>query len=140
MIGLNLRKANIQLERFGLKRGRVSNIESQDTQKIGLIAKQRPSPGSRVEYDTPVDLWLWTKTPQLVTLPNLIGRSSKEAKKILAVSGLRVGKISTLKNDGRHKPGSIQRQSPKRGSKVAPNSSVNLWIWDSSKPAEVIVE
>jgi hypothetical protein len=132
LIGMNLKEANLVLERFGLKRGSVSSIESQDPQMAGRVAEQKPSPGSRVEYDTPVNLWIWTEIPQFVRLPNLIGRSSEEAEKIIANTGLSIGRISMQKNDGEHPPGSVQRQSPKGGSRVAPNSSVNLWIWDDS--------
>jgi hypothetical protein len=133
LIGLNLREADLELKRFGLKRGAVIPIESNDHQMIGRIAKQEPPPGSRVEYDTAVKLWFWTEAVQSIRLPNLIGRSAEEAEKILAGKGLRVGSISMQKNDGKHQPGQVQRQSPKAGSKVAAGSSVDLWIWGNTQ-------
>jgi len=131
LLGLNLRDATLLLKKAGLKQGTVSKIESKDHQMAGRVAKQEPSPGSRVEYDTPVKLWLWNRTTQFVMVPRLIGHSPEETEEILTETGLRVGTISTLENDGEHKPGRVQRQSPKDGSKVAPNSSVDIWIWDN---------
>jgi hypothetical protein len=133
LIGLNLREASLLLAKVGLKQGTVSNIASRDRKMAGRVAKQVPSPHSRVEYDTPVKLWLWNRAAQFVMVPRLIGLSPEETEKILTKTGLSTGTISILKNDGTHKPGIVQRQSPKDGSKVAPNSSVDIWIWDNFK-------
>lgn len=140
--GLNISRATGSLKEAELKVGTVTYVDNSNSKVTGLVQRQSPTSGSKVRYDTSVRLWVWKKpvpvdkTPidqvRLISVPKLVGRSLSDAQKILKRSGFTQGKVSTVKNDGTHQANQVQRQSPAGGSKQAPKSSVNLWIWDRS--------
>lgn len=62
----------------------------------------------------------------LVTVPNLSGRTVEEARRILSAAGLAVGRVADGTGPGT--PGTVAQQQPRAGSVVAPKSDVRLWI------------
>lgn len=61
-----------------------------------------------------------------IEVPDVIGKDEIEAKGIIEGVGLKVGVISGAPSD--EPEGTVVGQSPKRGTKVAPNSAVNLTL------------
>jgi beta-lactam-binding protein with PASTA domain len=65
-------------------------------------------------------------TQQLVTVPDVGGRTVDEARRLLAAAGLVVGPVAEGQGSGT--PGTIVQQQPRAGSVVAPKSDVRLWL------------
>jgi beta-lactam-binding protein with PASTA domain len=63
---------------------------------------------------------------QLVTVPNLAGRSVDEARRLLAAAGLELGRVA--EGSGSGTAGTVMQQQPRAGSVVAPRSDVRLWL------------
>jgi beta-lactam-binding protein with PASTA domain len=63
---------------------------------------------------------------QLVTVPDLGGRTVDEARRLLASVGLVMGSVA--EGTGSGTPGTIIQQQPRAGSVVAPKSDVRLWL------------
>ncbi|HEX6912435.1 MAG TPA: PASTA domain-containing protein, partial [Longimicrobium sp.] len=65
-------------------------------------------------------------TQQLVTVPNLSGRTVAEARRLLAAAGLELGRVA--EGTGTGTAGTIMQQQPRAGSGVAPRSDVRVWL------------
>ncbi|HST59428.1 MAG TPA: PASTA domain-containing protein [Longimicrobium sp.] len=63
---------------------------------------------------------------QIVTVPNLDGRTVDEARRLLAGAGLVMGSVS--EGSGSGTPGTVMQQQPRAGSAVAPKSDVRVWV------------
>lgn len=63
---------------------------------------------------------------QIVTVPDLSGRTVDEARRLLAGAGLVMGSVTEASGSGT--PGRIVQQQPRAGSAVAPKSDVRLWV------------
>ena len=63
---------------------------------------------------------------QLVTVPNLDGRTVDEARRLLAAAGLELGRVA--EGSGSGTAGTVMQQQPRAGSVVAPRSDVRLWL------------
>lgn len=65
-------------------------------------------------------------TQQLVTVPNLSGRTVDEARRLLAAAGLELGRVA--EGQGTGTAGTIMQQQPRAGSGVPPKSDVRVWL------------
>ncbi|HYR11985.1 MAG TPA: PASTA domain-containing protein, partial [Longimicrobium sp.] len=63
---------------------------------------------------------------QLVTVPDLSGRTPDEARRLLASAGLEIGRVA--QGTGSGTPGTVIQQQPRAGSAVAPKSAVGVWL------------
>jgi beta-lactam-binding protein with PASTA domain len=63
---------------------------------------------------------------QIVTVPDLEGRTVAEARRLLAGAGLVMGSVTDGSGSGT--PGTVMQQQPRAGSAVAPKSDVRVWV------------
>jgi beta-lactam-binding protein with PASTA domain len=87
-----------------------------------------PAPTTRTRPPTDVGAIMdEAARQQLVTVPDLSGRTVTEARRLLGSMGLGVGRVS----DGpasTGEPGTVMQQQPRAGSVVAPRSDVRIWL------------
>lgn len=83
-----------------------------------IVIDQIPGPGSRVAPQTTINLYFYDEiNPTIVTIPNLIGHSMRDASAILSEIGLRLRIIGS---------GMAHRQTPQPGTKVPVGSVIEV--------------
>jgi beta-lactam-binding protein with PASTA domain len=75
---------------------------------------------------------------QLVTVPDLSGRTPAEARRILTGAGLVIGRVAEGQGGGQGTPGTVEQQQPRAGSVVAAKSDVRLWLVPESRQQPTI--
>jgi len=95
----------------------------------GTILRQSPAGGTAVRPGTVVDLVVSVDQATPV-VPNVRGRSLREAVRTLATVGLQVARVDSVSvsPDGDLAPGTVARQYPGAGSSVDPTVTAALWI------------
>lgn len=122
--GLTVKSGRNALERKKLRLGRVSEKQSsKDT--VGTIIDQSPKSGKTVSSKTPVNVVIAQAV--LIEVPNLVGKSEKNATRILTANRLKIGRITERRSPGRV-AGSVLSQKPTSKSRVEKNSRVDLVI------------
>lgn len=112
---------------------KVGRIREEVSRKLpGRVLEQMPKDGMTVEAGTTIDLII--AKMELVSIPNIIKRSVEEAKRLIEVSKLKVGKI--MEKESQELPGYVLEQTPKAKEKVPAETSVDLVI---AKPEIVAV-
>lgn len=109
--------------------------EVQSDRPKGEVVDQFPTPKTEVDPNTRVNL-SYSAGPQaetLVSVPDLVGRSLREAAELLRQTGLFAGKL-TERVSGAN-PGTVLEQSPGPGQQVKLQTSVDLIY--SVQPQEI---
>ena len=127
--GKDLTEANLMLEKVGL---RLAIRESRHTNKFAerTIISQDPGPGRRVRKNREI-LAVVSMGPELVDVPDLKGKSLREARMILSNSRLRLGKV-TFKEEKSGEPEQILEQNPAGGERVSKGGVVDLQVQKGS--------
>jgi len=92
----------------------------------GIIAVQEPSPGSKIEFNKAVRVYL-SAGSEIVTVPDIAGRMLKSANDILNQVGLRKGKTAQA-HTSQYAAGKVIAQQPTSSTEVGRNSAINLLI------------
>lgn len=122
LLGLSKEVAASELAARALKIGIQSEQESVDPP--GTIIGQNPDGGDLVLPDSAVDITI-AKDP-FVRVPQLVGRTLKQAKAVLENNGLVPGSIEESTSDAPE--GTVISQEPEADLKVLRGSEVNLVI------------
>ncbi len=122
--GLTEKESRRKLSRVGLALGKIKEKEV-STAKAGTVFDQEPKRGKSVKKRTRVNIVLARAV--LFAVPNLVGKSEKEARRILSAHHLKPGRIAEKKRPGR-KAGSVIQQKPSAKSRVEKNSRIDLTI------------
>ena len=126
VIGLDLSHAEAGLTAAGLGVRRVEEDRYDEAVPAGHVLRQDPAAGSAVKENSGVVLHL-SRGRQLVETPDLTGQVLQTAQVSLAASGLQLGKSrSVFAEFGA--PGTVIRQSPAPGSRIAPSSQVDVMV------------
>jgi serine/threonine-protein kinase len=105
-----------------------------DRYDAGVVARQRPRPGVRVDDGSTLDLWV-SRGPLHIPSPDLIGRKPADAIALLEGESLSARKRRAAT---RNVPkGEIYRQEPVAGETVTRGDTVTFWV--SSGPPVVTV-
>lgn len=129
--GKSLLDAKFALERLGLKLGRIERIPSSQPQD--MIFDQQFEEGTLLKQGDFVGVSISAGTGGgTIIVPDLIGKSLTEAKKILADSSLIIGKIN-YQPSATLLPNTILDQYPSSGNSVNPGNAVDLFV---TKPAD----
>lgn len=130
--GKELAKANEILENVGL---RLSIQESRHTNSHpnGVIISQDPAAGRKVRKQREI-LAVVSLGPELVDVPDLKGKTLREARILLSNNRLRVGKV-TFKEEKVGEPEQILQQRPASGEKVAKGRAIDLQVQKGSSSA-----
>ncbi len=115
----------------GLLIGKITEVESAEFPP-GIVVDSIPTEGVNVKKGTSIDLIVSKKISKklvlkTVSVPNIIGKTLIEAKRILDTTGLKLGKIEEVTLEDKEFD-IIVSQTPSAGKKVPENSLVNVVI------------
>jgi len=131
LIGKSTLDAKFALERLGLKLGRIERIPS--SQPEDMIFDQQYAEGTMLKQGEFVGVTISAgRGGGSVIVPDLIGKSLTEARKILADSSLIIGKIN-YQPSATLLPNTILDQYPSSGNSLNPGNAVDLFV---TKPAD----
>ncbi len=129
--GKSVLDAKFALERLGLKLGRVERIPS--SQPEDMIFDQQFADGTMLKQGEYVGVTISAgRGGGTIVVPDLIGKSLTEAKKILADSSLIIGKIN-YQQSATLLPNTILDQYPSSGNTLNPGNAIDLFV---TKPAD----
>jgi serine/threonine-protein kinase len=114
-------QAEVVLETAGFSVGEI--IEQASQQPRGEVVETRPAAGSQAPMPTPVALVL-SGGPSVLRVPDLVGRSLAEARRLLEQIGLVVGDVTSDGGGG----STVLGHSPEAGAAVSAGSRVNLRV------------
>jgi len=135
--GRSTRDAKFALERFGLKLGGI-NYATSDRFPENTIMEQSISPDSRVSRGTVVSVTVSSgRELRQIEVPQLAGKSTTEAEKLLMNARLKVGNI-TFQSSFDLLPNTVVDQFPRAGEMVNEDQAVDLFVVKAGKPAEEI--
>ena len=101
--------------------------EQPSEQPRGAILDTRPKGGSQAVAPGAIALVLSTG-PNVVLVPDVVGRSLAQARQLLEQLGLRVGDVSAAPGGGNDGAAMVVSQSPAAGSGVTAGSRVGLRV------------
>jgi serine/threonine-protein kinase len=128
---LLLADAQRELERVGL---RVSVSEEYSSKEPGVVIKQDVTAGSRIKQQRVIFLTV-SRGPELVRVPDVIGRTLAEARSNLRAGGFEIGEEKEIA-DELSPPGTVVRTEPSPNSIHPKGDKVRIYI---SKPPEPIL-
>lgn len=124
--GKSVLDARFALERIGLKLGVVDEVPS--TQPKDMIFDQQFAEGTKLKKGQSVSVSVSTgKGSGNIEVPDLIGKSLTEAKKLLSDSSLSVGKIN-FQISSTLLPNTVLDQYPAPGNKLNSGDAVDLFV------------
>lgn len=127
LLGKSIRDVKFILERNHLQLEEI-NYEPSENYPPNTVFKQSIEPGSKVKKNTLISLTVSRgRISDSVEVPNLIGKSIKEAEKLLGESGLKFGQIEYHASTS-ILPNTIIDQYPRPGDYVSWGDPVNLFV------------
>jgi serine/threonine-protein kinase len=127
LFGETVRSAQLILSDKGLKIGRRDEAYDKEIPE-GQIIFQEPKSGERVNRGTAVNIVVSKgPEPQVINMPNLIGRKKEEALQILETNKLVAGEILQDSNPD-FTENVITKQEPAPNSEVVEGSPVKIWV------------
>jgi beta-lactam-binding protein with PASTA domain len=120
--GRRIKEVEEVLQPVRLHVGQVSKLLSH--QPEGTVVRQEPGAGTLALSGTAVDLWLAVRV--LTKVPDVRGQGIEEARKILRKARLHLGQRFDYFSD--QQPGTIVRQDPAAGTRVSPDSGVDVYV------------
>ena len=121
VIGMTREQAEVVLETAGFTGGEI--VEQASQQPRGEVIETRPAAGSQAPMSSPVTLVL-SGGPSVLQVPDLVGRTLGEARRLLEQIGLVVGDVTTEGGGG----SIVVGHSPEAGASVPSGSRVNLRV------------
>jgi len=125
LVGMDQAAALASLDSYGL----VGTIQSEasDTMAAGLVTRTDPPEGTRVEADSTVTVYVSVGQIQ-VTVPNVRGMSTDDARGTLEDAGLTVSAVTEVDGDVDIPHGFATGTDPANGTVVAPDDEVVLLV------------
>jgi eukaryotic-like serine/threonine-protein kinase len=132
--GKSIRDARLALERIGLKLGKIDEVPS--TQPKDMIFDQQFAEGTRLKKGQSV--WISVSIGKGfgdIIVPDLIGKSLNEAKRIITDSTFVIGKVN-YQISSSLLPNTVLDQYPAPGSKLNSGNAVDLFITKEGSVSE----
>ena len=126
---MTISQAEEMLKEKGLKLGRTNSSKSDEVEK-DLIINQNPSPNTKLQTGTEIDITVSTgsdKKVRTVEVPNLIGKSEQDARAIVSQYALRLRDVNYA-NSNDVARGIVMNQSISSGTEVAKNSKIDFTV------------
>ncbi len=125
--GFEAAKAQAILENAGFKVVRVEEI-SEDV-AANMVIRTTPAGGSYMSSDTEIKMFVSSGEPtELIDVPNVVGCTLEDAKKIIEKQGFTVGTIEEVESDAKNK-NYVMEQDPKvDGGQKGKGTAINLKI------------
>ncbi len=111
-----------QLALDGLRLRAVLQEANDEVVKPGLVIRQDPPAGSRVQVDSTVTLVI-SRGPLQIDMPNLVGKPLTDARRMLEEQGLAITHMRTVTSVDQD-PGIVVEQAPSTGTKIRPGQAV----------------
>ncbi len=125
--GISIRQAELLLTQVGLQLGEINWIPSDSFPK-DVVIKSTPSSGISVPPGISINVTASLgSVPDTVAMPDLVGKSLEESRKILLETGLQLGKTKSRTNDD-FLPGTVLDQSIQPGDRVARGTEIDLEV------------
>ena len=135
--GLTQQDATSQLEALGL----TVNIEEEysSTVESGYVIKQSVDEDEEIDASETVTITV-SKGVEMVTVPNLVGKTEDEAKKDITSAGLKLKTVASTE-DTTKEDGVVVKQSLEAGTDVEKNSSITITVNElpSNKKSTVVI-
>ena len=127
VIGMSERDAEFSLRHAGLQLGEVF-YEYHSYHLNGVVFQQSIDPGMESVEDTPIDITVSLgREPHRFVVPDVMGKSLEDARKIILQAGLEMGSISfVIRRE--YIPDTVIDQSLEPGSEVNQGSAIDLVI------------
>jgi beta-lactam-binding protein with PASTA domain len=123
IVGRTVQEAEKLLKEVGLKLGQRSEKPGDP---VGTVLDQSPAAGTRVSPGSAVNIVIAIVPPDdRIEVPDLVGKSFKDAENILRKVGLQVGSVSFRDDD---RVDQVLEQTPKAGDRVAQDTAVDLIV------------
>lgn len=133
LAGQAIQAAQVSLAAANLTIGQTFDVYSQQGQS-GLVVSQSPAPGTRVEVDAAIDLFIATEnTSQTYIMPDLVRRNYDEVRSFFERRGFRIGRVSYETYDG-VASGTILRQFPLAGHPLHRDDVISLGVVAPTTP------
>ena len=123
--GLDLSQAEALLMEKNFKVGKITN-SWEDGKPEGIVLKQLPTAGSKLNEGGAVDLVVNRKEASKTELPNLSGMSLSDAKAKLDSLKLKAGQIITV--DSSKEKGTVISTNPAAGEALSEGAAVDLRV------------
>jgi len=133
LTGQTLAQALGALQSMGLQ----GTMEQRSSTQVpaGIVIEQQPAPGSRIPQGDTVSLVV-SRGPPPVSVPNIIGRSEAEARRVLLEAGLRPGQYTNYQGRADLQPqilgrvcvGCVLSSTPAPAAEVPPGTEVLLAV------------
>jgi serine/threonine-protein kinase len=123
VVGVSRADAERMLDGAGFDVGDVT--EQPSAQPRGEVVDARPRPGTQTAIPGPIALVL-SGGPNVVQVPDVVGRAFAEARQLLQQIGLAMGDVSTESGDPPDGAALVTSQSPAAGSQVAAGSRISV--------------
>ncbi len=129
--GKSILDAKFALERLGLKLGRIERVSSSKPED--MIFDQQYAEGTTLKQGGVVGVTVSAgRGGGSVIVPDLIGKTLSDARRILSDNSLIVGKIN-FQQSSTLLPNTILDQYPSSGNKLNPGDAVDIFV---TKPAD----
>lgn len=138
LVGRSIRDAKFSLEQRNLQLGETVKKFSDEFPEETVVS-QIIQPGSKVKKSTKIDLII-SNGPQIgdIIVPNLVGKTLDEAKKIISEKKLKTGKVTYQSSD--FPPGQVVDQYPKKDKSAKENTEIALFVAKKKKVIEKDLE
>lgn len=132
-------EARIILSRAGLSIEHIFEDTLSDVPR-GIVTSQSFNPGEMVEKGTPVSLWVSVGTiAGNIEVPEVVGKSISEARRILEFRNLQVGRI-VYQTSTEFLPNTVMYQYPSPGTFVQEFTAIDLVVVKEKVTGKEIIE
>jgi serine/threonine-protein kinase len=121
--GLPQATAEERLRTFGVQS--ITIVEEASDQAPGTVIRTNPPARTLVQQNTPVTLTIAT-APTTVAVPNVLGKSTAEARSLLNAAGFTNITEQQVPSDLRE--GQVDSTNPSPGTRVDPNTQITLYV------------
>jgi serine/threonine-protein kinase len=136
IVGMSFNEASSQLDRLNLKLRRIREVPSED-HAAGIVLSVQPSVGRDVKEYMYVDAVV-SSGSKFVEVPDLVGKSLDEARRLLNSIGLAVAPNIRYVRTTEVGEGEVVSQRPPKHTRVERRSQVELQVSEGVPPDETI--
>jgi len=125
--GLSLNQAKYLIRRHQLKLERPVTYQADSKVLFGHVVAQKPPADFKIKTGRTIRLTV-SSGEEMITVPNLLGMSPREAEQVLNESGLRRGQVAAVHSSAFRKADVVMAQSPEPGTYKKRQSSVSILL------------
>jgi beta-lactam-binding protein with PASTA domain len=126
LIGQSQHAAGINVSRRGLGIGTVGTIHLPGAQPDTVVAQSPPPEAAEVTSPKVGLIFAAADNGQSYVMPSFVGKPLAEANVALIKGGFTLGKVRLVEGEGPDAPGTILRQYPPAGQRVAAGATISF--------------